>query len=265
MLPKPKKSLGQNFLIDKNIIDLIIEKGEIKKNDTIIEVGPGTGNLTEKIVLKKPKKLILIEKDKVLANKLSIKFKEKITLINDDILKIDEDKFKSVKMIFFGNLPYNISSQILVKWIRRNDLNIICKKMILMFQKEVADRILAQTNHKDYGRLSILSSWKLNVLKIKDINPGSFYPKPKVKSTILLIKPKENVFKINNSKNLEHVTNVFFSQKRKMINKPLKILFKDINKISKKFDLDLTKRPQNLNPSIYLNLCKEYEDLNQFF
>tara|TARA_B100001758_G_C18195031_1_gene496666 strand:+ start:126 stop:473 length:348 start_codon:yes stop_codon:yes gene_type:complete len=115
MLPKPKKSLGQNFLIDKNIIDLIIEKGEIKKNDTIIEVGPGTGNLTEKIVLKKPKKLILIEKDKVLANKLSIKFKEKITLINDDILKIDEDKFKSVKMIFFGNLPYNISSQILVK------------------------------------------------------------------------------------------------------------------------------------------------------
>ena len=134
-----------------------------------------------------------------------------------------------------------------------------------MFQKEVADRILAQTNHKDYGRLSILSSWKLNVIKIKDVNPSSFYPKPKVKSTILLIKPKENVFKKNNPKNLEHVTNVFFSQKRKMINKPLKILFKDINKISKKFDLDLTKRPQNLNPSIYLNLCKEYEDLNQFF
>ena len=265
MLPKPKKSLGQNFLIDKNIINLIIEKGEIEKNDTIIEVGPGTGNLTEKIVLKKPKKLILIEKDKVLANKLGIKFKEKITLINDDILKIDEDIFKNVKMIFFGNLPYNISSQILVKWIRRNDLNIICKKMILMFQKEVADRILAQTNHKDYGRLSILSSWKLDVIKIKDVNPSSFYPKPKVKSTILLIKPKENVFKINNPKNLEHVTNVFFSQKRKMINKPLKILFKDINKISEKFDLDMTKRPQNLNPSIYLNLCKEYEDLNQFF
>ena len=95
--------------------------------------------------------------------------------------------------------------------------------------------------------------------------PDSFYQKPKVKSTILLIKPKENVFKIKNPKNLEHVTNVFFSQKRKMINKPLKILFKDINKISKKFNLDITKRPQNLNPSIYLNLCKEYEDLNQFF
>ena len=262
MFPRPKRSLGQNFLIDQNIIDLIVEKGEIEKKDTIIEIGPGTGNLTEKIILKNPKKLILIEKDKILANKLGIKFKEKITLINEDILNVNEDRFKDVKMIFFGNLPYNISSQILVKWIRRNDLNILCKKMILMFQKEVADRILAQTNHKDYGRLSILTFWKLNVIKIKDINPGSFYPKPKVKSTILLIKPKENIFKINNPKNLEHITNVFFSQKRKMINKPLKILFKDINKITKKFNLDLSNRPQNLNPSIYLNLCKEYENLN---
>ena len=262
MIPKPKRSLGQNFLIDQNIVDLIIEKGEIKKNDIIVEVGPGTGNLTEKIILKNPKKIILIEKDKILANKLNIKFKEKIILINEDILKVNEAEFKDDKMIFFGNLPYNISSQILVKWIRRNDLNILCKKMILMFQKEVADRILAQTNHKDYGRLSILSSWKLNVTKIKDINPGSFYPKPKVKSSILLIEPKENIFKINNPKNLEHITNVFFSQKRKMINKPLKILFKDINKITKKFNLDISKRPQNLNPSIYFNLCKEYEDLN---
>ncbi len=262
MLPKPKRSLGQNFLIDQNIVDLIIEKGEIKKNDIIVEVGPGTGNLTEKIILKNPKKIILIEKDKILANKLNIKFKEKIILINEDILKVNEAEFKDDKMIFFGNLPYNISSQILVKWIRRNDLNILCKKMILMFQKEVADRILAQTNHKEYGRLSILSSWKLNVTKIKDINPGSFYPKPKVKSSILLIEPKENIFKINNPKNLEHITNVFFSQKRKMINKPLKILFKDINKITKKFNLDISKRPQNLNPSIYFNLCKEYEDLN---
>tara|TARA_Y100000590_G_scaffold406824_1_gene496488 strand:- start:898 stop:1686 length:789 start_codon:yes stop_codon:yes gene_type:complete len=262
MIPKPKRSLGQNFLIDQNIVDLIIEKGEIKKNDIIVEVGPGTGNLTEKIILKNPKKIILIEKDKILANKLNIKFKEKIILINEDILKVNEAEFKDDKMIFFGNLPYNISSQILVKWIRRNDLNILCKKMILMFQKEVADRILAQTNHKEYGRLSILSSWKLNVTKIKDINPGSFYPKPKVKSSILLIEPKENIFKINNPKNLEHITNVFFSQKRKMINKPLKILFKDINKITKKFNLDISKRPQNLNPSIYFNLCKEYEDLN---
>ncbi len=259
---KPKKSLGQNFLIDQNIINLIVEKGEIQKNDIIIEVGPGTGNLTEKIILKEPKKLILIEKDKVLANKLINKFKKKIILINEDILKINEDNFKNINMIFFGNLPYNISSQLLVKWIRKKDLHIICKKMILMFQKEVADRILASTNDKDYGRLSILSSWKLDVEKIKDINPGSFYPVPKVKSTILLIKPRPKFFNLNNPKNLEHITNIFFSQKRKMINKPLKILFKDIDKISQKFNLDLSKRPQNLSPLTYFNLCKEFENLN---
>ena len=259
---KPKKSLGQNFLIDKNIINLIVEIGEINNNDIVIEVGPGTGNLTEKIILKEPKKLILIEKDKYLAEKLNVKFKKKIKLINKDILQVEENKFSSDRMIFFGNLPYNISSQLLVKWIRNKDLNNICKKMILMFQKEVADRIIAQTNQKDYGRLSILSSWKLDAKRIKDINPGAFYPSPKVKSTILLIKPKSHIFNIKNPKNLEHITNIFFSQKRKMINKPLKILFKDIYKISKKFNLELNKRPQNLSPLDYFNLCKEYENLN---
>ena len=248
MHPKPKKSLGQNFLIDENIINLIVEVGDVKNNDIVIEVGPGTGNLTEKIILKKPKKLILIEKDKTLVEKLNSRFKENITLLNKDILKVEEEEFKNDKMIFFGNLPYNISSQLLVKWIRKHNLNLICKKMILMFQKEVADRILAKTNHRDYGRLSILSSWKLNITKIK--------------STILLLEPKSNFFNIKNPKNLEHVTNIFFSQKRKMINKPLKILFKDIDIISKKFDLDLTKRPQNLDPMVYFNLCKEYENLN---
>ena len=262
MTLKPKKSLGQNFLIDKNIIDLIVENGKVKKNDIVIEVGPGTGNLTERIISKHPKKLIIIEKDKFLAENLNKKFKNKVTLINDDILKVNFEKFNHNKMIFFGNLPYNISSQILVRWIRINNLNLLCKRMVLMFQKEVADRILAETNHKDYGRLSILSHWKLNVYKIKDINPGSFYPSPKVRSTILFIEPKHKIQNIKSPKNLEHITNIFFSQKRKMINKPLKILFPDVKNISNNFNLDLKKRPQNLSPSTYFDLCKEYEKLN---
>ena len=114
MHPKPKKSLGQNFLIDENIINLIVDVGNVKNNDIVIEVGPGTGNLTEKIILKKPKKLILIEKDKTLVEKLNSRFKENITLLNKDILKVEEEEFKNDKMIFFGNLPYNISSLLLV-------------------------------------------------------------------------------------------------------------------------------------------------------
>ena len=142
----PKKSLGQNFLNDKNIIDIIVNSGDIKKNDIILEVGPGTGNLTERILSKSPKKIFAVEKDKFLSKKLIEKFNEKITLINEDILKIDEKKFSNEPMVVFGNLPYNISTQILIKWIRYNNLKNIFKKFILMFQKEVAERIIAETD-----------------------------------------------------------------------------------------------------------------------
>ena len=191
---KPKKSLGQNFLIDQNIINLIINSASIKKDDVLLEVGPGTGNLTEKILFKKPKKLIVVEKDKNLAKNLLEKFHNKIEIINDDILKINEEKLSKSRIVVFGNLPYNISTQILAKWIKLKNLNFIYKKLILMFQKEVADRILANTGEKQYGRLSILSSWKMNVRKIKEVSPNSFYPSPKVKSTILLFEPKKKFF-----------------------------------------------------------------------
>ena len=258
---KPKKKLGQNFLVDKNIINLIVELGEIKNDDIVLEIGPGTGNLTEKILSKDPKKLIVVEKDNSLAINLKKKFKNKIIIINDDILNLIDKNFSKKKMIIFGNLPFNISSQILARWNKHKDLNFISKKFILMFQKEVADRIVANTNDKKYGRLSILSSWRMNLKKIKEINPKSFFPSPKVTSTILILEPKKNYFKLNNPKNLEHVTNIFFNQKRKMIKKPLKNLFKNADEVSKKLKIDTTLRPQNLSPLIYFKLCKEYEKL----
>ena len=258
---KPKKSLGQNFLIDQNIINLIINSASIKKDDVLLEVGPGTGNLTEKILFKKPKKLIVVEKDKNLAKNLLEKFDNKIEIINDDILKINEEKLSKSKIVVFGNLPYNISTQILAKWIKLKNLNFIYKKLILMFQKEVADRILANTSEKQYGRLSILCSWKMNIKKIKEVSPNSFYPSPKVKSTILLFEPKKNFFQIKNPKNLEFVTSTFFGQKRKMIKKPLKTIFNNIDKISNKLKINTNERPQNLSPYVYFQICKEYEDL----
>ena len=163
---RPKKNLGQNFLIDKNIINLIVDLGKINQNDNVLEVGPGTGNLTEAILLKKPKKLIVIEKDKSLALVLEKKFKNKITIINDDILKINENDIAIKPMTIYGNLPYNISTQILSKWIKNSNFNNIAKNLILMFQKEVADRITANTNEKNYGRLSILSCWKMKIKKL---------------------------------------------------------------------------------------------------
>ncbi len=258
---KAKKSLGQNFLIDQNIINLITNSADIKQNDVLLEVGPGTGNLTEKILLKKPKKIIVVEKDKELVKKLYKKFDNKILIINDDILNINEEKLSKNKIIIFGNLPYNISTQILVKWIRLKNLNSVCKKFILMFQKEVADRILANTGEKQYGRLSILSCWKMNIKKIKEISPNSFYPSPKVRSTILLFEPKKSFFDLKNPKNLEYITGIFFNQKRKMVKKPLRKIFGNIKEISEKLKININERPQKLSPNMYFKICKEYENL----
>ena len=128
-----------------------------------------------------------------------------------------------------------------------------------MFQKEVADRILAECNTKNYGRLSIISSWKMDVEKIIDINPNCFFPVPKVKSSLLIFMPKNKYYELNNSKNLEHVTNIFFNQRRKMIKKPLKLLFKNYEKIAEELSLDLNLRPQNLSNLTYYKICSHYE------
>tara|TARA_B100000131_G_scaffold56239_1_gene51505 strand:- start:668 stop:1465 length:798 start_codon:yes stop_codon:yes gene_type:complete len=257
----PKKSLGQNFLVNNEILNQIVNLGEIKSDDIVLEVGPGTGNLTEKILKKRPKKIVVVEKDKNLSIYLKKKFSNKVEIINGDILNYNQENYYNKQIIIFGNLPYNISTQILTSWIKIKDLKNFCKRFILMFQKEVADRILAECNSKNYGRLSIISSWKMNIIKITDINPGNFSPPPKVKSSLLLFEPKNNHFKINNPKNLEHITNIFFSQRRKMIKKPLKFLFKNFKKVSEDLSLDLNLRPQNLTNITYYKICNYYEKL----
>ena len=258
---KAKKSLGQNFLIDQNIIRKIIDTVEIK-NKEILEIGPGSGNLTTHILNKSPKKMYVVEKDNNLSALLSEKFNNKISIINDDILKISEDKISKEKLTVFGNLPYNISTEILSKWIINLDKEFWFNELVLMFQKEVADRIIAKFNSSSYGRLSILSNWKLNIQKIIDIKPESFSPRPKIDSSLLIFKPKENFFKLINADNLEIITRVFFSQRRKMIKKPFNQIFKNAKEISNKFGIDLNLRPQNLSPETYLKIAKEYENLN---
>ena len=129
-----------------------------------------------------------------------------------------------------------------------------------MFQKEVAERITAKSNTKNYGRLSILSNWRMNIEKIIDIEPESFDPSPKVKSTLLSFVPKQNYFNLKNPNNLEHITNIFFSQRRKMIKKPMKFLFKNFEEVSNQLSIDLDLRPQNLDFKTYYKICELYEN-----
>ena len=164
-------------------------------------------------------------------------------------------------MTVFGNLPYNISTEILNKWIINLKNNFWFDCLILMFQKEVADRIIAKFNTSNYGRLSIICNWKLNVRKICDIKPGAFYPKPKVDSSLLFFTPKNNFIKINDANNLEKVTRIFFNQRRKMLKKPFNQLFNGDQRILDKLKIDLNLRPQNLNLSTYYKLAVEYENL----
>ena len=258
---RPKKSLGQNFLSDKNIIKSIVEIGNIKNNNTILEIGPGTGNLTEFILKKKPKNFFVIEKDYNLVKFLYEKFDNKINIINKDVLNFELNAISKEKIIVYGNLPYNISTEILIKWITDNKKFESCKKLILMFQKEVADRVIAKTNSKNYGRLSIISNWRMDVKKEFDINPNCFFPKPKVDSTLLSFEPKKKYFNLKNPNNLEKITRVFFNQRRKMIKNPLKQIFKNPYIILQKLKLDTNLRPQNLSPLNYFEITKEYEDL----
>ena len=257
---KAKKSLGQNFLIDHNILEIIVNTINIK-NKIILEVGPGTGNLTNYILKKKPKKILVIEKDYNLAEELRGKYNNSLRVINDDILNIDEKTLFKEKIIVFGNLPYNISTEILSKWIINLKDNFWFECLILMFQKEVADRIIANFENSNYGRLSILANWKLNISKITDVKPNSFNPKPKIDSSLLFFTPNINFYKFKDPKNLEKITRVFFSNRRKMIKKPYNQIFNGDLNVLKKLKLDLKLRPQNLDFETYYKLTEEYEKL----
>ena len=257
---RAKKSLGQNFLIDEKVLNQIVNCVNIE-NKTILEIGPGTGNLTRYILNKKPKNFTVIEKDNELANKLKEQFKEKLNIINNDILNIDEHSLFKEKVIVFGNLPYNISTEILSKWIINLNNDFWFENLVLMFQKEVADRIIASYNNSNYGRLSILANWKLIIKKICDIKPNSFLPKPKIDSSLLFFTPRKDFYKINDPKNLEKITRVFFSNRRKMIKKPFNQIFNGDPRILEKLNVNLNLRPQNLNFETYYKLTEEYENL----
>ena len=257
---KAKKSLGQNFLTNRDILEKITNIVPIK-NRHILEVGPGTGNLTSFILKKTPRRLIVIEKDNDLAQNLKEKFLDKLTVINRDILEIDGAKLSNNKMSVFGNLPYNISTEILSKWITSVKDAFWFDHLVLMFQKEVADRIVAQFNTSSYGRLSILANWRLNINKICDISPESFSPRPKIQSSLIHFTPKKDFAEIKDPINLEKITRIFFSHRRKMLKRPFNQVFQGNKDLLNKFDIDLNLRPQNLDFDTYYKLTIEYENL----
>ena len=181
-----KKSLGQNFLRDKNIIKKIINLSKIHNRD-VYEIGPGNGALTDEIIKKKPKSLTIIEKDFDLAEKLKIKYSKNkiIKVYKNDILKFDIESIINQKALVLGNLPYNISSQILVKFLRFKLWPPKFIDLIFMFQKELGEKIIGKFSSTNYGRISILTNYRLNIVNKFLVSPNCFFPKPKVTSMFI--------------------------------------------------------------------------------
>tara|TARA_X000000950_G_scaffold269460_1_gene348109 strand:- start:8105 stop:8890 length:786 start_codon:yes stop_codon:yes gene_type:complete len=252
-----KKSLGQNFLIDKNIIQKILNQSKIK-NRHILEIGPGNGELTDEILRNNPSSITLIEKDfkltKILKEKYS-KYKN-IKIFNNDILEVNIEKLLEKNTIIFGNLPYNISSQILVKFIKFKKWPPRYLDLIFMFQKELGDKIMGIYKSSNYSRLSILTSFRLNIVNKFLVSPNCFKPKPKINSIVIHFKPKKNnLIDVVNISKIEKVTNIFFSNKRKMINKNLRKILtdKEINMIN---GLNIKSRPSELSPEMYYKIAE---------
>ena len=259
-----KKSLGQNFLTDQNIINKIIKIGNINKNKIIFEIGPGYGSLTKNIIAMEPKKVFAIEKDKNLCLHLKKKFKsfKNLKIINRDFLEIVKESNPENNVVVFGNLPYNISTQILASLILLKKWPPWYDVLILMFQKEVADRIIAKTHTKEFSRLTVLANWRLEIKKHFVISKNCFFPKPKIDSTVLSFRPKKiNIINLKDPLNLEKVTRTLFSNRRKMINKNFKKLFKDKLPLVKNLNIDLNKRPEELTSETFYKIAAEYEKL----
>ena len=255
-----KKSLGQNFLKDKNIIKKIVSLLKIKGKH-IIEIGPGDGALTNEILNEKPKSLRIIEKDFYLSNKLMEKYcnNKNLKVFNDDILKFNLDKIIKKNTIIFGNLPYNISSQIFIKIIKLKNWEENINGVVFMFQKELGEKIISKFPSINYGRLSILANLKIIIKNKFMVSPNCFFPKPKVTSMVIHFTPsKTNLFKIKNIASLENVTNILFSNKRKMINKNIKKILSE-EQISNLKDLTLNSRPSDIKPQLYYKITELFE------
>jgi 16S rRNA (adenine1518-N6/adenine1519-N6)-dimethyltransferase len=260
----PKKSLGQNFLIDKNVIKKIVKIPNFLENKIVLEIGSGNGNLTNEILKKNPKKIIAIEKDKNLAIVLKDRFikTNKVEVVNDDIFNVLKKNIWGKNIIIFGNLPYNISTQILASLITYKKWPPWYDCMVLMFQKEVADRILAKKNSKEFGRFAILCNWRTEIKKEFDVSCNCFYPKPKVDSTMLSFYPKKKInYKIKDPKNLEFITRILFSNRRKMINKNLIKLFGKNITLIKDLNLDVRCRPEEISSEVFYKIAIKYEKL----
>ena len=248
-----KKSLGQHFLKNNEVLNRI-SKLENFEHKLILEIGPGKGALTKILLKQNPKKIIAVEKDKELAiilKNIQDEYPEKLEVIFQDALKFDLGKIKSNKINLVANLPYNIATTLIIKWL------LFVKKfesILVMVQKEVAERLTAEVSDKYYGRTSVLVQLHFTVEKVFDVSPENFYPKPKVISSFIKLLPKKELnFNYNN---VDETLKICFSQRRKKLKNNIKNFNSEVEKKISESGVNIDLRPQDITVDEYLSLSK---------
>ncbi len=256
-----KKALGQNFLLDQNVTDKIIRSSLAARGipdfsgEDVFEIGPGPGGLTRAVLKTNPHSLTVIEMDErciEIMQELQMVCGATLQIVNGDALEFDFGLKTERPKSIVSNLPYHISVPLLLGFLRQmRNFN----SLTLMFQKEVAERISAEPNNKNYGRLSVISQLVCKVKPLFNLNPNCFVPAPKIWSSVLLFLPQENIPTAEEFKKLEKITEAAFGQRRKMIRQSLKIL-PNLEKACEIAGVSLTDRAENITPKQYLILAQ---------
>ena len=257
----PKKNLGQNFLLDQNITDKIVRAAGLKAGEEVLEIGPGPGGLTRSILATNPSKLTVIEQDSrcIAALEELQQIYPQLVIINADALQVKEETLVSQKTKIIANLPYNIGTVLLCKWLENISF---WSSLTLMFQKEVAERIVALPRTKDYGRLSVISQLLCNVQVHFDLKPEAFFPPPKVTSTVISLYPKDELPPVKIIKAVQSICKTLFNQRRKMLRSTLKQVHPDLDGLIYQTAISLTQRPEELSINEFVQIANNYYVIN---
>ena len=258
---KARKALGQNFLLDLNLTARIARVSGPLAGVTVVEVGPGPGGLTRALLAEGAKRVIAIERDaRCLAalDEISAHYPGRLEAIAGDALEVDPAPHLGRPARIIANLPYNVGTELFVRWMTPECWPPWWDSLTVMFQREVAERIVARPGSGAYGRLSVLAQWRARARIAFDVNPGAFTPPPKVTSSVLHVVPAEPMADVAPGL-LERVVAAAFAQRRKMLRQSLKTRFDDPVALLEAVGIDPTRRAETLSIEEFLALCRAVE------
>ncbi len=261
-----KKSLGQNFLFDLNLTRKIARSGLPLDNGAVVEIGPGPGGLTRALLMEGAHRVVAVERDerfRPILERLATASNGRLQVIYGDALKVDLTEHLNAPAQIIANLPYNVGTPLLVRWLQTEPWPPWFQGLTLMFQKEVAQRIVARADDKHYGRLGVLAGWRCETHLMFDVPPGAFVPPPKVTSSVVHLRPRADPLPCKAS-DLEKVAAAAFGQRRKMVRQSLKSLGLQADGLAtlmKQAGLEGTERAETLSIETFTALARGYRSL----